>query len=87
MIISPPFLREKDASQSDTDWVEAMMPVNPRRGYPLNASESWHGGIHISHTDVGVTPEKVRAIADGVVVSVLVKMVSDGLVLNMHTML
>ncbi|HGE6969501.1 TPA: M23 family peptidase, partial [Enterobacter kobei] len=53
MIISPPFLREKDASQSDTDWVEAMMPVNPRRGYPLNASESWHGGIHISHTDTG----------------------------------
>ncbi|MDI3137519.1 M23 family metallopeptidase [Enterobacter kobei] len=69
MIISPPFLREKDASQSDTDWVEAMMPVNPRRGYPLNASESWHGGIHISHTDTGTTPEKVRAIADGTVVS------------------
>ncbi|WP_270280972.1 hydroxyethylthiazole kinase [Enterobacter kobei] len=69
MIISPPFLREKDASQSDPDWVEAMMPVNPRRGYPLNASESWHGGIHISHTDAGATPEKVRAIADGTVVS------------------
>lgn len=69
MIISPPFLRDKAATQSDADWIEAMMPVNSRRGYPLNASESWHGGIHISHTDAGATPEKVRAIADGTVVS------------------
>ena len=69
MIISPPFLRDKEATQSDADWIEAMMPVNARRGYPLNASESWHGGIHISHTDAGTTPEKVRAIADGTVVS------------------
>ncbi|BBJ68513.1 hydroxyethylthiazole kinase [Enterobacter sp. 18A13] len=69
MIISPPFLRDKDATQSDADWVDAMMPVNSRRGYPLNASESWHGGIHISHTDAGTRPEKVRAIADGTVVS------------------
>ncbi|QCT20211.1 M23 family metallopeptidase [Jejubacter calystegiae] len=69
MIISPPFLRDKDATQSDAGWVEAMMPVNARRGYPLNASESWHGGIHILHTDAGTTPEKVRAIADGTIVS------------------
>ncbi|MEI9861711.1 M23 family metallopeptidase [Enterobacter bugandensis] len=69
MIISPPFLRNRTASQSDADWVEAMMPVNSRREYPLNAPESWHGGIHISHTDAGTTPEKVRAIADGTVVS------------------
>jgi len=69
MIISPPFLREKAATQSDADWIEAMMPVNSRRGYPLNASASWHGGIHILHTDTVATPEKVRAIADGKVVS------------------
>ncbi|WP_162270221.1 M23 family metallopeptidase, partial [Enterobacter bugandensis] len=69
MIISPPFLRNRTASQSDADWVEAMMPVNSRREYPLNAPESWHGGIHISHTDAGTTPEKVRAIADGTIVS------------------
>ncbi len=69
MIISPPFLRDKDANQSDADWIESMMPVNARRGYPLNASGSWHGGIHISHTDSGTTPEKMRAIADGTVVS------------------
>ncbi|WP_421417692.1 M23 family metallopeptidase, partial [Pseudocitrobacter faecalis] len=69
MIISPPFLRDKEATQSDADWIEAMMPVNARRGYPLNASASWHGGIHISHTDTGTAAEKVRAIADGTVVS------------------
>lgn len=69
MIISPPFLRDKEATQSDADWIEAMMPVNARREYPLNASASWHGGIHISHTDTGTAAEKVRAIADGTVVS------------------
>ncbi|GAB2947135.1 M23 family metallopeptidase [Hafnia psychrotolerans] len=69
MIISPPFLRNRDATQSDADWVDAMMPVSSRRGYPLNASDSWHGGIHIQHTDSGALPEKVRAIADGTVVS------------------
>lgn len=69
MIISPPFLRDKNAAQSDTDWVYAMMHVSSQRGYPLNASDSWHGGIHILHTDLGASPEKVRAIADGTVVS------------------
>lgn len=69
MIISPPFLRERDATQSDDNWVDAMMPVSSRRGYPLNASDSWHGGIHIPHTDSGALPDKVRAIADGTVVS------------------
>ncbi|MFI3308849.1 hydroxyethylthiazole kinase [Ewingella allii] len=69
MIISPPFLRNRDASQSDAGWVDAMMPVSSSRGYPLNASDSWHGGIHISHTDSGAVPNKVRAIADGTVES------------------
>ncbi|AYN27050.1 hydroxyethylthiazole kinase [Buttiauxella sp. 3AFRM03] len=69
MIISPPFLRDKDVTQSDADWVDAMMPVSSHRGFPLNASDSWHGGMHLSHTDSGGSPEKVRAIADGTVVS------------------
>ena len=69
MIISPPFLRDKDPTQSDADWIDAMMPISAHRGYPLNASDSWHGGIHISNTDSSASPEKVRAIADGKVVS------------------
>ncbi len=69
MIISPPFLRNRTASQSDADWTGAMMPVNPDQGFPLNGAESWHGGIHITHTDRASSPEKIRAIADGVVVS------------------
>ncbi|MCE1969149.1 M23 family metallopeptidase [Enterobacter cloacae] len=69
MIISPPFLRNRTASQTDADWTGAMMPVNTVQGFPLNGAESWHGGVHITHTDEGNSPEKIRAIADGVVVS------------------
>lgn len=69
MIISPPFLRNRTASQSDADWTGAMMPVNRDQGFPLNGAESWHGGVHITHTDEGQPNEKIRAIADGVVVS------------------
>ncbi|KAA8688667.1 peptidase M23 [Salmonella enterica subsp. salamae] len=47
-----------------------MMPVNSlSRGYPLNAADSWHGGIHILNTDSGESTKEVRAIADGTVVS------------------
>ncbi|EOZ9383811.1 peptidase M23 [Enterobacter bugandensis] len=69
MIISPPFLRNRTASQTDADWTGAMMPVNTDQGFPLNRAQSWHGGIHITRTDSGTPPEKIRAIADGVVVS------------------
>ncbi|MBE4966265.1 M23 family peptidase [Enterobacter cloacae complex sp. P24RS] len=69
MIISPPFLRNRTASQTDADWTGAMMPVNSVQGFPLNGAESWHGGVHITHTDSGTPPGKIRAIADGVVVS------------------
>ncbi|HFT0376058.1 TPA: M23 family peptidase [Enterobacter mori] len=68
MIISPPFLRNRTASQTDADWTGAMIPVNTDQGFPLNGAESWHGGVHITHTDEGNSPEKIRAIADGVVV-------------------
>ena len=40
MIISPPFLRNRTASQSDADWTGAMMPVNTDRGFPLNGAQS-----------------------------------------------
>lgn len=74
MIISPPFIRVINAEISDADWVESMMPIDTRRNFPVNASASWHGGIHITHVDRIDNEhheriEYVRAIADGVVVS------------------
>ncbi|MBB6116597.1 hypothetical protein F4826_003539 [Rahnella inusitata] len=70
MIISPPFLRAKMSSQLDEEWVINMMPVDPKRGYPISNNQAWHGGIHIKHTDHTGTPEQVRAIADGTVFSI-----------------
>ncbi|CNG81778.1 putative kinase [Yersinia pseudotuberculosis] len=67
MIISPLFLKDKSNSEDDASWVSRMMPVDPERGFPLNSHRSWHGGIHIPHTDSGGTPEKIRAIAEGTV--------------------
>ncbi|CCJ99563.1 putative kinase [Cronobacter malonaticus 507] len=69
MIISPPFLRERAENEQDADWVGRMMPVDPERGFPVNARLSWHGGIHIKHSDTGSQPERVRCIADGKVIS------------------
>lgn len=69
MIISPPLLKAKDAHETDAAWIERVMTVVDRRGYPVNGYGSWHGGIHISHTDAGRPVENVRAIADGTIVS------------------
>jgi predicted chitinase len=69
MIISPPFIREQNAGDSDYDWVNSMMPIDARRSFPLNVHGSWHGGVHVTHTDATSRPEMLRAIADGVVVS------------------
>ncbi|WPA29246.1 M23 family metallopeptidase [Klebsiella quasipneumoniae] len=69
MIISPPLLKAKDATETDATWIERVMTAAERRGFPVNAHGSWHGGIHIRHTDGGRPAESVRAIADGSVVS------------------
>lgn len=69
MLISPPFLRTRSETETDADWVDRMMPVDPRRSYPLNAHRSWHGGVHLRHADSGSKPEMLRAIADGRIVS------------------
>ena len=69
MIISPPLLKAKDATETDATWIERVMTAAERRGFPTNAHSSWHGGIHIRHTDGGSSAERVRAIADGSVVS------------------
>ncbi|MDI3363338.1 M23 family metallopeptidase [Pantoea sp. V108_6] len=69
MIISPPLLKAKDAHETDAAWIERVMTVVDRRGYPVNGYGSWHGGIHLRQTDEGRPAESVRAIADGTVVS------------------
>lgn len=50
-----------------------MIPVDINRNFPLNRHASWHGGVHVLHTDrreAGYDrTEFVRAIADGEVVS------------------
>lgn len=73
MIISPPFVRPRNAGESDASWVSRMMPVDTNRGFPLNRHGSWHGGVHVLHTDRREEGydriELVRAIADGEVVS------------------
>ncbi|HHA2013473.1 TPA: M23 family peptidase [Enterobacter hormaechei subsp. hoffmannii] len=69
MIISPPFNREQNAGENDYTWVNNMLPIDARRSFPLNTHGSWHGGVHVTHTDATSRPEMLRAIADGVVVS------------------
>ncbi|KGT86682.1 hypothetical protein NG99_25065 [Erwinia typographi] len=73
MIISPPFVRDRNAQESDAAWIERMMPTDSNREFPANARGSWHGGVHILHTDCHeegyARIESVHAIADGVVVS------------------
>lgn len=73
MIISSPFVRPRNAGESDPSWVSRMMPVDINRDFPLNRHASWHGGVHVLHTDRTEEGydriEFVRAIADGVVES------------------
>ncbi|MBL1822687.1 M23 family peptidase, partial [Klebsiella pneumoniae] len=73
MIISPPFISPRNEGECDASWVERMIPTDLNREFPVNRSGSWHGGVHVLHTD---NPDEgynriefVRAIADGEVVS------------------
>lgn len=69
MIISPPILKTRNAQETDAAWLERVMASDKNRGFPLSAAGSWHGGIHIRHTDITGNAEMIRAIADGTVVS------------------
>lgn len=68
MHISPPILFPRQNNEDYAAWIMRTMPVDSRRGFPVNGGESWHGGIHIPHTDNSVQANPLRAIADGVVV-------------------
>lgn len=68
MHISPPILFPRQDNEEYAAWVMRTMPVDPRRGFPVNGVESWHGGIHIPHTETAALANPLRAIADGMVV-------------------
>lgn len=86
MIISPPLLRAHNDSESDGDWVKKMIPIDEKRGFPINSSQAWHGGVHLCHSDSTVKPEMLRSIADGTVIFIREASLDkrDKLPLNRH---
>jgi predicted chitinase len=70
MLISPPFLVSRGATQTEDDWLDAcMVSVNDGR-FPVSFDLGWHGGMHLSAPMNGNVALEVRAIADGTVVYV-----------------
>lgn len=69
MLISPPFIPEPIANESDEAFVARSMPgCEPGNGsFPLSYDLGWHGGMHISAPMAAGNILPVRAIADGVV--------------------
>lgn len=69
MLISPPFIPEPIANESDEAFVARSMPGGePGNGsFPLSYDLGWHGGMHISAPMAAGNILPVRAIADGVV--------------------
>lgn len=72
MLVSPPFLVERNANETDDDWVgRCMTGGEPGQGaYPVSFNLGWHGGIHLTAPQRAGQNEPVRAIADGTVVFV-----------------
>lgn len=69
MHISPPVLLPYNSNGDFSGWVCQCMPVDATRNYPINPVGSWHGGIHILHTDLSsAQANPIRAIADGTIV-------------------
>jgi hydroxyethylthiazole kinase len=70
MLISPPFLPDKTAAQSDDDWLRAALIEGcPGDGYfPVSYNLGWHGGTHLTAPTGATHAERVRAIADGTVI-------------------
>lgn len=70
MLISPPFLPPRQAAQTEDAWLNsAMICGQPGDGaFPVSFQLGWHGGIHLTAPITAGTSERVRAIADGIVV-------------------
>ncbi len=68
MIVSPPFLPDRQTGETDDHFVErAMTSPQPGEGtYPVSYQMNWHGGIHLKAPPSGADAV-VRAIADGTV--------------------
>ncbi|SIQ80886.1 Predicted chitinase [Aromatoleum tolulyticum] len=79
MLISPPFLPQRNANQSDEAWLGAAMtqPTGqlantgaPEGSYPVSNQFAWHNGLHLQGQQGTDGHTVVRAIADGVVIYV-----------------
>jgi predicted chitinase len=70
MLISPPFLPARLATETEDVWIDRCMAGGlPGDGaFPLSLNLGWHGGMHLIAPMNGDQPEPVRAIADGTVV-------------------
>jgi hydroxyethylthiazole kinase len=72
MLISPPFLPARGATETEDAWIERCMSGGlPGQGaFPVSFNLGWHGGMHLTAPTNGTQWEPVRAIADGEVVFV-----------------
>jgi len=79
VIISPPFLPERAAGQSESAWLDVAMapPASrlpgtpaPEGSFPLSLQLAWHNGLHIQAPQSAGAYLPVRAVADGRVVFV-----------------
>ena len=79
MLISPPFLPQRNANQSDEAWLDVAMtqPTGqlantgaPEGSYPVSNQFAWHNGLHLQGQPGTDGHTVVRAIADGVVIYV-----------------
>jgi hydroxyethylthiazole kinase len=65
MLISPPFLPERNAGETDADWLDRAMLTVEDGGFPVGTNCCWHGGVHLQAPQDGANRLPVRAIADG----------------------
>lgn len=77
MIISPPFLLERNDGEADADYVARCMPDTsvcvhdtnvPEGSFAVSFKLGWHGGLHLQAPSNGESCQNVRAVADGKIV-------------------
>lgn len=68
MYFSPPIVTPQRKDENANDWIKRNIHIDYERDFPVNKVDTWHGGVHISHTDFNDVVNPVRAIADGEVI-------------------